>query len=781
MACSTCIRWMVWNESDQNQIFYYYDCNDGTTLLSTLIGPGQFYSVCGCQASGSYASSNEVYIEDGGTGFINYNGILLYPCEDTPEPSVTLTPFPTRTPNITPTNTPTPNITPTVTRTPNPTPTTTPIICGSGITTTSSVYYTDCCGNFVSSNLTIGTVVIFNYGQPYNGITKLNVPATTSCLTPTPTRTQTPTPTVTPTLTNTPTPTITPDVTPTPTPTTSLNQTFALKNECDVFTLFDMGVECNPINIPTNQSSNDGILSLNVTGGTAPYSYYWAGGQRTRTLVGVPQGSYEVLVVDYYGDYSSTTICNLFAPSQTPTNTVTPTPTITPSPVWPNLCLTYVKGLISYGPIQFTPSGDFNGKPMWSATYQSVNLSIVWSSTNSRWEVSGWTFTTGTPVSYIQTNIPDNGWVMNGGQSATLYMTQGTCPSYVPLSIQITKQDSSCNGTTNCNGSITIATSNGVPPYSYSINNGLTYQSSNIFQGLCSNQYTVIVEDSDNNVLNNVVQIGSSSVQTNYTIKTQVSNIVNYSSGVQVASWVVDVNPPLPVGTTITFNLNVNAIQTVGGPGTGVITNTTSVIKNGSTLSQPTISSTVESSTRPNCAPNTQTATTTSQVYSLTIGNGDVISGTSSSQLVVTNGTTSLNGCITTLTQDILVSTSQPTIYGEDCDNVLNIGTGRGVVGHTISSATPSNPISLRTLTGTTSCSGGVTGVYGTTNLVTLYTNSFPGFGPGAAVYTSSTFNSSTLVPDNVVFRNPNSNVSSTVYIINNGVMEDVGPTGVTC
>ena len=88
--------------------------------------------------------------------------------------------------------------TPTPTKTPTPTPTTTPIICGSGITTTSSVYYTDCCGNFINSNLTIGTVVAFNYGQPYNGITKLNAPATTTCLTPTPTRTQTPTPTLTP-------------------------------------------------------------------------------------------------------------------------------------------------------------------------------------------------------------------------------------------------------------------------------------------------------------------------------------------------------------------------------------------------------------------------------------------------------------------------------------------------------------------------------------------------------------------------------------------------------
>jgi len=106
---------MVWNESDSSQTFYYYDCADGTTLLSTLVGSGQFYSVCGCQASGSYATSDDVYIEDGGSGYINYNGILLSPCETVPSPSVTLTPFPTRTPNHTPTNTQTPTVTPSVT------------------------------------------------------------------------------------------------------------------------------------------------------------------------------------------------------------------------------------------------------------------------------------------------------------------------------------------------------------------------------------------------------------------------------------------------------------------------------------------------------------------------------------------------------------------------------------------------------------------------------------------------------------------------------------------
>ena len=79
MACTTCIRWMVWNESDLPQIFYSYSCNDGTTLQSATIQPGNFYSVCGCQESGAYASSDDVYFENGGSGFINYNGILLYP------------------------------------------------------------------------------------------------------------------------------------------------------------------------------------------------------------------------------------------------------------------------------------------------------------------------------------------------------------------------------------------------------------------------------------------------------------------------------------------------------------------------------------------------------------------------------------------------------------------------------------------------------------------------------------------------------------------------------
>lgn len=783
MACSTCIRWMVWNESDSNQIFYSYNCST-QQLQSALIGAGQFYGVCGCPDNGAYASSNEVYFENGGTGYINYNGILLNPCDqDYPEPSITPTQFPTRTPNITPTNTPTNTVTPTVTRTPNPTPTTTPILCGSGITTTSSVYYTDCCGNFISSNQKIGTVVVFNYTLPYNGITKLNVPATTSCPTPTPTKTQTPTPTNTPTLTNTPTTSVTPNTTPTPTPTVSVSKVLSLKNDCDVITLFDMGVLCNPIQQPSNQYSNDGVLSLNVTGGTSPYSFYWANGQRTRTLVGIPEGSYEVTVVDYYGDYSSTTVCNLFAPSQTPTQTITPTPTLTPSPVWGDLCLTYVDGATSYGPIQFTPYSNANGKPNWTGTYQGSTLLIQWSSASGRWAISGLPFTTGIPVSYNQTNIPTGNWTLLGGSGKpTITTVIGTCPSVIPLSISLKKVNSTCPGSKNCNGSISVYAFNGVPPYSYSINNGNTYQSSGIFNGLCSNNYTVIVQDSNGTIVNGgSVPIQANNPVTNYTISTQLINIVGYSPQNEVASWKVNVTPPIPSGVTVSFQLKVNATQKNNGPGSGTTINTTTVRKNNVIITPPATTTSTQTSLRPNCSPFTTVTTSTTQVYNLTMGYGDTITGTSSSLLTITSGATGANGCITQLNQDILVSTYSPTISGKgSCSEIYSNPAGQGVVGHTISSATSTNPISLRTLTGTSSCNAGQVGVFGTTSLQTLYTQASPGFVDGANVYTNISLNSLYAAPDGIVFRNPN-NVSSSVFVTSGGKMILIGPNGSSC
>ena len=395
-------------------------------------------------------------------------------CVDiSPTPTTTSTPTPTATPLVTPSTTPT--LTPT--RTQTPTPSTTPIVCGSGVTT-GNFYYTDCCGELIQGS-TEGLTVVFDYTKTSNGVVKLNSPATVFCPSPQPTSTPTVTPTTTNTPSVTPTTTTTPTLTSTPSPTPTNLPVAKLKNECEIFTLFDMGVQCYTILQPSSPTSKDGILSLKITGGTSPYSIYWAGGQRTQTLIGVPPGSYPVTVVDYYGDYTATTICSLFAPTQTPTSTMTPTPTLTPSPVWPNLCLIVSTSTNVYGPFQFVPSGDQAGKPKWT----SGQYSVVWVPTNLRWEVTGWNLTTGIPVSTNPTNVPDSSWSIAGGnQGQTLVtMTRGTCPTYLPLQITVNTVNSTCSGTQNCDGSISIPTRNGIPPYSYSIDNGANFQSSNFF------------------------------------------------------------------------------------------------------------------------------------------------------------------------------------------------------------------------------------------------------------------------------------------------------------
>lgn len=575
-----------------------------------------------------------------------------------------------------------------ITPTPTPTPSTTPIYCGSGVTTSTSYSYYDCCGNFIQGTTNTELIVSMDYTKPSIGITKLNSPATTTCPTPTPTRTptQTSTPTITPTVTSTNTPTPTPTRTPTLTPSNS--PVVIPKNDCEVFTLFDMGLICNPTTLPSSSSSSDGSLSIIVTGGTSPYSYYWGGGQRNQTLSNIPQGSYEVTVVDYYGDYTATTICNLFPLTPTPTSTTTPTPTPTTTPTYPNLCLIYIGSTISYGPIQFVLNGNINGKPTWTATYEQTQLDIEWSTQNLRWEIQGWTFTSGIPVSTNTSNVPDSAWLMAGGQQAQLSMTQGTCPDYIPLQSIPTVQNQTCPA--NLNGSITLNTNYGVAPYLYSIDNGVTYQSSNVFNGLGASTYTIITKDSatpTNNTLNNTVTISSNqNAPINYTIGVSQINTVNTSPETQIATWKVDVTPPLSAGTVISFILFAGDYKNYYGPGSGTINGTTVVKKNGSTVTPTSTQSPTALVTGPRagCSPYVSGVTTSSETYAMTIGYGDIISGTSTSTLSIDNGVIASNGCVTEVEQSLTVNTFSPTINGGVCNSVTNDPTTRGVLYHSI-------------------------------------------------------------------------------------------------
>ena len=639
-------------------------------------GYNYFDAVSGLPVLTDCASGTTNYWQVTNGTSVTESNTNVYPCFPPPPP-----PQPTKTPTRTP-------VTPTPTRTQTPTPSLTPIFCGSGVTSNTyyAYYYTDCCGRFITGTDS-GVTVLLDYSRPSIGVTKLNVPVTTICPSPSPTATPTitPTKTATPTITPTVTPTLTPSITPSITPTKT--PFFNLINDCAPITLFDMGIECNVGLIPSSTSSSDGILSILVTGGTSPYSFYWKGGQRTQTLFDVPQGSYEVTVVDFYGDYTATTICNLFPLSQTPTQTPTTTPTPTPIPVYPNLCFTYLNPTIgtSIGPIEFILNGTQNGKPTWSAYLGLTQLDIIWSIQNSRWEIPNWSSSVGIPVSNTTSNVPTTGWFMAGESQVILTMTSGPCPPSIPLFNTVNKQDSTC--ILSSNGSITLTTNYGVSGYSYSIDGGVTYQSSNIFQNLSAGQYNIITKDSSvpPNTLNNQVVITNQIQNTNYTIGVVVENTVNVASSTQICNWKVNVDPPLPSGITLSFGLNVNTTKNYFGPGSGIITGTTEVKKGNTTLSPSTIGTPVTTiNPRPNCSPYEVTGVTSVDTYQITIGSGESVSGTSTSILNITNNQVGTNSCATRLTQSILMDTVSPTITGGVCYNITNQPQSQGINNHSL-------------------------------------------------------------------------------------------------
>ena len=559
------------------------------------------------------------------------------------------------------------------------TPSTTPITCGEGVTT-GGYYYTDCCGNF-QQGTQVGVLITMDYMKPSNGITKLFNAASVACPTPTPTQTPTLSPTNTATPTLTPTSTTTPTLTRTPTQTPTNSQVFRLKNDCDVFTLFDMGVRCNPIVQPNTSSSLDGIISLIVTGGTSPYSYFWAGGQRSQTLIGVPQGDYEVVVVDYYGDYTASTICSLVAPTPTATPTPTVTQTMTPSGTPPQLCFIAI-GNTSYGPLQFVANGSVNGKTTWT---NNGNYNITWSPSRNRWEILGSDNSTSfSPVggglfaSTTTSLYPDAGWGLVGGtQTYSATVTQGLCPASIPLQVLLTSENNTCNTTTNCNGSITVSASLGVAPYIYSINGGVTYQTSSIFNNLCPGTYTIITNDAVNNRNSQTISVGFDTQPITYqlslsanTSATQTVTTNNYSSKTTYLEAVV--TPPLPVGITISFNLTVSSIKTYNGPGTGVITDNILITQGGITKTPSTTSSISQTGTRPNCNPESQVVVNEADTYTLSMTSNSKVLIVDTSILEITDGQAGAqSNCLTNLNQTINTQFTVPSIQGCNCCSVI--------------------------------------------------------------------------------------------------------------
>lgn len=316
-------------------------------------------------------------------------------------------------------------------------------------------------------------------------------------------------------------------------------------NECDVTTIFPMNAECLVIN-PTNTEAFNGTVSLLITGGTPPYQILWETGSVGTSITNLGVGIYNATVTDYYGDFTIQTSCELTAPPAPTTTTTTSTTTL---PQYGNLCFIISKkpkeinesggsGTGNSEFIDFNFNGYYNGKPSWLSN--DTNDFIYWNTGTT----NQWLYSANTNLIIYNPNPatpPISGWEVLGTNKVVVNVTEGSCNSIQPLIVQLSKNDSSCSN----DGSIIVSPSGGVPPYTYSLNGGITTQTSPIFQNLAGGTYNVTVTDS-------TLAFQTQSITVNQTISNTTYVVTLTKSGYNFS---ISVSPTLPMGISLSYDL----------------------------------------------------------------------------------------------------------------------------------------------------------------------------------------------------------------------------------
>jgi hypothetical protein len=141
-------------------------------------------------------------------------------------------------------------------------------------------------------------------------------------------------------------------------------------NECDVITIFPMGVTCSVLQ-PSSDTSFDGATALIITGGTPPYTVAWDSGSYAPALMNLGVGEYKATVTDYYNDFTAFTKCILTAQTTT----------------FSGMCFVVsgiVKDTLVY--ISTDSVGLKNGKPYYKLQYGTTVLGYVfWSQSQNVW------------------------------------------------------------------------------------------------------------------------------------------------------------------------------------------------------------------------------------------------------------------------------------------------------------------------------------------------------------------------------------------------------------
>lgn len=346
---------------------------------------------------------------------------------------------------------------------------------------------------------------------------------------------------------------------------------------------------------------------------------------------------------------------------------ITLTPPLPPI-TYNNFCLLFENSRFNTSSqYQFDFDSIVSGYPTWSTSNGNV---ISWNGSN--WISSG-TYFNNLSISSTNTNSSSNppytDWTINGNPSSNLLTSQNNnCLLGRLSSFQVSVNQPTCL----CDGSIIFNVNLDNPPFSYSIDNGVTYSSSPIFTNLCSGIYILSAVDNLGETFSKTITLDTPTVSTTYYLSLNTSKttpVLNQTSTVNSYKTIVNVTPPLPDGTTITFDLiHTNSFYSSPTSGTSVLNTGTILDKNSTTIlvTDTVTGNSISVNTTPGCQSNFIYQSDINEVWNgLTLTNSDTITISTTSRV----DKTLLNTCVVGYSNDIY-SISNVVISGCDCCSI---------------------------------------------------------------------------------------------------------------
>ena len=363
--------------------------------------------------------------------------------------------------------------------------------------------------------------------------------------------------------------------------------------------------------------------------------------------------------------YSALTVTNFY------TSCILCQPSSPNLPPQPTLC--FSDGSRQY---QFNPNGMVDDYFTWENSENSLTLS--YNSSMGRWEITPWTNVgLGAMVRSVNESIPTGTFNNLGVTSSVVWtMSEGFCEG-VPLSVTANPSNETCQG--EGNGEVILLGQGGYQPYQFRIQNVPPYPDysvTGIFYNIPPDSYLGQIIDASGNTssVNFAIQQGDTSVD--YTVSLS-SVVTSNGTGTRTWNYGVSVNPSLPSGIEITFNIELTHTNIERSSGTANFSYLHTIYKNSSLIVPYTTTTPLTNTTNTTCTrSNVEVTTTTFRniAESVTFNGDDTSLIGYVTQTVTIDGSTANCElpCQMEGTYNTSVQITNLSINGSDCASVTN-------------------------------------------------------------------------------------------------------------